>query len=270
VKRFDTRKSSGVLPMLMLSVLTCAATVSAQQSEIRNPHTSPEDVAAGGRLFHSHCAVCHGLDGSGPRGAGADLTKGQFRRGDSDAALRETIRDGIPGTEMPAIFFEGKQLWQIVAYVRTLSSGPGAPSGTGDAGRGKALFSKGGCSQCHKINDTGNRLGPNLSDIGARRSAKYLRTAVLRPNDTVLPQHRILKVVTKRGDQIAGTRLNEDSYSFQIRDGNGRLVSLLKSDVKEYELVKTSSMPAYEERLSAAEVDDLVAYLSTLRRGAPR
>ena len=270
MKRFDTRKSSGVLPMLMLSVLTCAATVSAQQSEISNPHTSPEDVAAGGRLFHAHCAVCHGLDGSGPRGAGADLTKGQFRRGDSDAALRETIRDGIPGTEMPAIFFEGKQLWQIVAYVRTLSSGPGAPSGSGDAGRGQALYARGACSQCHKINDDGARMGPNLSDIGARRSAKYLRTAVLRPNDTVLPQHRILKVVTKRGDQIAGTRLNEDSYSFQIRDGNGRLVSLLKSDVKEYELVKTSSMPAYEERLSAAEVDDLVAYLSTLRRGAPR
>ena len=249
----------------------CAATLSAQDSEVRNPHTSPADVAAGQRLFHSHCAVCHGLDGSGPRGPGADLTRSQLRHGKNDAELRETIREGIPGTDMPATFFDGKQLWQIVAYVRTLSAAPDSAADAGDARRGQDLFdNKGGCGQCHKVNRIGGRLAPNLSDIGARRSAKYLRAAVLRPHDTVLPQYWTLQAVTKQGEKVSGTRLNEDSYSFQVLDASGRLVSLLKSELKEYELVKTTSMPAYEGRLSAAEVTDLVAYLSTLRRGAPQ
>ena len=163
---------------LLLLVLACAVTPPGQQSEIRNPHTRLEDLAAGRNLFHAHCAVCHGLDGSGPRGAGADLTKKQFRHGSSDAELRDTIREGIPGTEMPATFFQGKQLWQIVAHVRSLSTGPARSNHAADAARGKTLYSEGGCSQCHKINDDGGRVGPNLSDIGGRRSAEYLRTAV--------------------------------------------------------------------------------------------
>ena len=256
---------------LALWLIGFAATLAAQDSEVRNPYTGPEDIAAGQRLFKAHCAVCHGLDGSGPRGAGADLTKGQLRHGETDAELKETISEGIPGTDMPATFFDGKQLWQIVAYVGTLSAQPDAAASAGDARRGKDLFdNKGGCSQCHKVDRIGGRLAPNLSDIGARRSARYLRLAVLRPHDTVLPQYWTLQAVTKQGEKVSGTRLNEDSYSFQVLDGSGRLVSLFKSELKEYELVKTTSMPAYEGRLSAAEVTDLVAYLSTLRRGAPQ
>ena len=152
MKRLHTRMRSAVPTRLALLVLACAASLPAQQSEISNPYTSPEDVAAGQRLFHSHCAVCHGLDGSGPRGSGADLTKRQFRHGNSDAELRDTIGEGIPGTEMPAAFFQAKQLWQIVAYVRTLSLRQDSPGGMGDAGRGKELYAKGACSQCHKIN----------------------------------------------------------------------------------------------------------------------
>lgn len=249
----------------------CTLILGAQEAEVRNPYTSPADVASGEKLFRAHCAVCHGLDGSGPRGAGSDLTKGEFRHGGSDAKLRETISEGIDGTDMTGIFFDGRQLWQIVAYVRTLSQSPKSSASGGDPVRGKDLFhNKGGCGQCHKVGDTGGRLAPNLSDIGARRSAEFLRTSLLRPNATVLPRHWTLRVVTKKGEQVSGTRLNEDSYSLQIRDSGGRLVTLLKSELREYELIKTSSMPSYEDRLSAGEIGDLVAYLSTLRRGAPQ
>ena len=144
---------------LALWLIGFAATLAAQDSEVRNPYTGPEDIAAGQRLFKAHCAVCHGLDGSGPRGAGADLTKGQLRHGETDAELKETISEGIPGTDMPATFFDGKQLWQIVAYVGTLSAQPDAAASAGDARRGKDLFdNKGGCSQCHKVDRIGGRL----------------------------------------------------------------------------------------------------------------
>ena len=255
----------------LVCFLGCVVTICAQEGDIRNPYTSPEDVVSGEKLFRAHCAVCHGLDGSGATEAGADLTKGEFRHGNSDAGLRETIFEGIPGTDMTGTFFEGRQLWQIVAYVRTLSQGPKSSTPSGDPARGKHLFhNKGGCSQCHKVGGTGGRLAPNLSDVGARRSSQYLRTSLLQPSDRILPQHWTLRAVTKQGQQISGVRLNEDSHSLQIRDGGDRLVTLLKSEIREYHMVKTSSMPSYAGRLSTEEIGDLVAYLSTLRRGSPK
>ena len=142
----------------------------AQQSDIKNPYTSPEDVAAGGRIFRSHCAACHGSEGVGGRGSA--LTSGEFHHGGSDAAIFKNISEGIAGTEMPSAFFEGRQLWQLVAYVRSLSERPSNPSHRGDAARGRSLFDgKGGCRNCHQVNGNGGRGGPDLTSIGASRSA---------------------------------------------------------------------------------------------------
>src|SRR5437899_331724 len=66
-----------------------------------NPFDTPEGVAQGGALFQTHCSYCHGARGEG--GRGVDLTSGQYRRGGSDANLFSTVRNGIPGTEMPAV-----------------------------------------------------------------------------------------------------------------------------------------------------------------------
>ena len=81
-------------------------------AQVRNPYTSREDVAAGARSYRSHCAECHGLKGEG--GRGPDLTRGEYRHGSSDAGLFKTIDDGIPGTQMPGIYYEDVQLWQLV------------------------------------------------------------------------------------------------------------------------------------------------------------
>ena len=64
---------------------------------------------------------------------------------------------------------------------------------------------------------------------------------------------------------ISGRRLNEDTYSVQLIDNQEHLLSLLKSDVREYTILKTSTMPSYKDRLTAQELADLVAYLVTLK-----
>ena len=249
------------------TLLACGFTVllGAQDGDATNPFTSAEDVAAGGRLFRSHCAVCHGETGSGDRGT--DLTSGEFRHGGTDAAIRETIADGIRGTEMPGIFFEGKQLWRIVAYVRSLGASPNAPSCGGDALQGQALFEgKGGCPQCHQVNGTGGRSGPDLTDVGGRRSEKYLRASLLRPGDRVLPQDYRVTAQTKSGQTISGRRLNEDTFSIQLIDDSANLVSLAKADLTEFALDKKSAMPPYGGVLNESEITDVLAYLATLRR----
>ena len=255
----------------LTAVLTCgfALLLPAQQGDIENPYTSPEDVAAGGRIFRSHCAACHGSNGTG--GRGSDLTTGEFHHGGSTADIVGNIAKGIPGTEMPSAFFEGKQLWQLVAYVGSLSEHPRSTAQRGDAARGESLFDgKGGCRNCHQVNGDGGRGGPDLSSIGASRSSSDLRESLLAPGERVLPKHYRVWAVTKSGQRISGKRLNEDSFSVQLLDGDGNLVSLSKADLSTYSIDKSSSMPSFAGALNDGEVADVIAYLSTLRRGGRR
>ena len=234
----------------------------AQGREDTNPHTTPEDVAAGGRIYRSHCIECHGRDGTG--GRGPDITRGDLRYGNSDAALADTISTGIPGTSMPLFFFNGKQLWQIVAFVQSLQREEPRPPG--DPAAGAVLFrGKGGCITCHMVDGQGGRQGPDLTTVGARRSLHHLRTAILDPDQWVSPQDWKIEAKTKGGVKVEGIRLNEDTHSLQLLDSNDTLVSVVKSDLEDFRIIKVSSMPPYAGQLSQSEVDDLVAYLYTLR-----
>ena len=243
-------------------LLTWVALGGAQGREDTNPHTTPEDVAAGGRIYRSHCIECHGRDGTG--GRGPDITRGDLRYGNSDAALADTISTGIPGTSMPLFFFNGKQLWQIVAFVQSLQREEPRPPG--DPAAGAVLFrGKGGCITCHMVDGQGGRQGPDLTTVGARRSLHHLRTAILDPDQWVSPQDWKIEAKTKGGVKVEGIRLNEDTHSLQLLDSNDTLVSVVKSDLEDFRIIKVSSMPPYAGQLSQSEVDDLVAYLYTLR-----
>lgn len=76
-----------------------------------------------------------------------------------------------------------------------------------------------------------------------------------------------MRVVTHDGRDINGRRLNEDTYSLQIIDEHENLLSLVKAELREYTISKTSPMPAYKERLTENERADVIAYLLTLKGG---
>ena len=68
------------------------------------------------------------------------------------------------------------------------------------------------------------------------------------------------------GELVEGMRVNEDSFTVQLRDIEGTLHSLRKQELKTYrKLFGRTVMPNYAQKLSRAEVDDLVAYLAGLR-----
>jgi cytochrome c oxidase cbb3-type subunit III len=137
----------------------------------------------------------------------------------------------------------------------------------GNLGTGAALFrGKGGCLRCHQVNGEGGRQGPDLSQVAARRSPEHLKTSLLDPNQFVSPLDRRVHVVTLDGQHLSGIRLNEDTYSLQLLDSNENLVSVLKRDLKEYRFDSRSSMPSYKEAFSESELEDLVAYLCSIRR----
>ncbi len=190
----------------------------------KNPLESPGDVAIGREYFLGHCAQCHGPEGEG--GRGVNLTTGQYRHGGSDRQLFMTIRRGVPGSEMYGSRLSQPELWRIVAYVRRLGSAGAQESATGDVQAGKRIYEgKGSCAACHVVTGKGRFVGPDLSEIGLRRSIKFLVASILDPSAYINPEYRSATVITREGKQIKGIVLNEDDYSIQLRDQGEELRS---------------------------------------------
>jgi putative heme-binding domain-containing protein len=230
----------------------------------KNPFDTPQDAETGSRLFQTHCSYCHGSQGEG--GRGPDLTNGQYRHGSADPELFLTIRNGITGTEMPAVRAKDDDIWRLVAFVRKIGSAGLAEKATGSVDAGKRIYEgKGGCVACHSIGDKGGTLGPELTDIGRRRGLRFLQESLVKPELELPPNYRAIEVSTKSGQSYRGIRLNEDDLSVQVRDMSGNLRSILKTNIREIRRDQPSLMPAYGSTLSGKELEDLVAYLSSLR-----
>ncbi|MGQ0733059.1 MAG: c-type cytochrome [Acidobacteriota bacterium] len=242
---------------------------SQQSPATTNPLAADAKAVTQGRnIYRGRCAVCHGIDAKGYRGT--DLTSGDWSHGGTDPQLFRTISEGVTGTEMPANpNMSDEEVWMVIAYLRTLS-GPGLTPDRGDAGRGEQLFwakDKGNCGQCHMVWDRGGRLGPNLSRIGAARSAAALEREIRRPAEVIPVGFETVTVVARDGRKVRGVRKNEDTFSVQLMTGNEEIRSFFKRDVSDViHETEVSLMPAFgPERLPDADLIDIVRYLRTLK-----
>jgi putative heme-binding domain-containing protein len=227
---------------------------------------SAGDIETGARLYAAQCALCHGPNGDLVNGV--DLRRGQFRRAQSDEDLGRVIRTGVPEAGMPAFALGTPEVDGLVAFIR-VGFGLNAAVKVGDAARGQMLFEgKGGCGACHRVNQKGSRAAPDLSDIGVNRSPASLQRSLVDPTSAMMPINRPVRAVTRDGRTIRGRRLNEDTHTVQLIDDQERLVSLTKSELREYEVGTTSPMPSFAKKLTADEIADVVAYLMSLR-GSP-
>jgi cytochrome c oxidase cbb3-type subunit 3 len=233
------------------------------------------DIEAGRQLFNGMCVECHGVNGTGADAP--SLNRARLVHAPTDAALIKILEVGIPNTNMPRIRrFTDTETRQLVAYVRSLGRVAEARV-PGDAKKGGDLYKGLGCAGCHIINGQGGILGPDLSDIGFLRGAAYLKQAVVDPS-AALPkgvmqipargyaEYLPLRIVTKKGDEVRGIRVNEDAFTVQVRDQAGKFYSLRKADIELLEKqMGKSLMPSFASRLKADELTDVVAYLSSLR-----
>jgi putative heme-binding domain-containing protein len=233
-----------------------AARVSAQHAS-----TVDEDGAS---LFASACAECHGDDGN--LIPGMDLGSGQFSRPFTDNELAILIMNGIPNTTMLPSSLDEEQIEEVVLFLRANARPRGeGPRLAGDVVRGKTLFEgKGECTDCHRIDGNGSRVGPDLSRIGRSRSAADLMESLLDPGLEVRPNNRFYRVVTSAGEEVIGRLLNHDTYTVQLLDVDERLRSFDKADLREQGF-EESPMPSYREKLNEQEFADLVSYLASLR-----
>lgn len=131
---------------------------------------------------------------------------------------------------------------------------------------GKAIFDgPGKCLSCHRAGASGSVVGPNLSNIGAQLPADRLRQWVLSPPQKVEPQNLLYEFVTRSGKTVRGRLLNQDPFSLQMLDSHGQLVAISRSQVQQAHFVDPPPMPSYQGKLTDTRIEDLVAYLASLR-----
>jgi putative heme-binding domain-containing protein len=230
----------------------------------KNPLEGDADAIKNGMgNFRSRCADCHGMDARGVRSP--DLTQ-VWASGRTDDGLFRTIRYGVPNTEMAANpRLPDHEIWQLLAYLRTLAAPAPSDPPRGNAENGQRLF-RVHCASCHRVNATGGRLGPDLSRIGVARSRDAVVRRIRGAVEGSRPGYEPVTVTQPNGETIQGVKKNEDLFSVQIMDTRERIQGYEKDKMKEVKDETRSAMPAFgTDRLSESELDDIVSYLQTLR-----
>jgi cytochrome c oxidase cbb3-type subunit III len=251
-----------LIASLVVAMAWCSAHLDAAQDRL----------TLGRTLFLEHCASCHGPDGQGGRGPVLAVRK--LRTAASDEDIAWIVENGSSGSIMQGFALPQDDIKLIVAWVRKLGDTP-STAAPGSVDRGGLLYQgKGGCVRCHALKGFGEAIGPDLTDVGARRTITYLRTSLTDPEADVQQtrtfdtarENFLFVSVEIRGRRIEGVRVNEDAFSILVRDMSGELHSLGKADISS--LTKQwgkSPMPSYRTVLSEQELDDLVAFLASQR-----
>lgn len=232
---------------------------------------TPEDIAMGKLLYAANCASCHGVDATGQ--LGPNLHGVVQRLGEQ--GVFGVIRNGRGGMP-PVSSINDQRVWQVIGYVRTLGEAGPTEAATGDPAKGRAVYDANGCATCHTIGTVGGAVGPQLTAIGRARAPKYLHDFLLDPgknppSDMTLPEraantgYLLVRVVTKDGHEMTGIRVNEDTFTLTLRDVGGHFYTYDKAKLKTIEPEPGKSvMPSYS-KLSATDLENLVAYLWSLK-----
>jgi cytochrome c oxidase cbb3-type subunit 3 len=222
-------------------------------------------AAAGRQLFEQNCAFCHGRDAMGGEG-GPDLTRSRLVRGDRDGEqIGAVVREGRPGTAMPAFNFSPEQIAHLVAFlhaqIQAAAKHPGGRRGvlpadleTGNAAAGKAYFNgAGGCSKCHS--PTGD-----LAGVATRYQGLQLEERMLYPRGA----KRTLTVTLPTGQKLVGPLAYQDEFTVAMVTPEGYRswsTKRLRFTVDSPADAHVAQFPKYTDD----DVHNLMAYLETLK-----
>jgi putative heme-binding domain-containing protein len=253
---------------LILGVIACLGVGTSSRAQ------SAQDDLPDGRgkaEFSRICSQCHSLNVA---------TNRRLTQSGWEAVVNDMVSKGARGTDDEfdrVVNYLGQHFGPNVPIGKQPSRAIAKPDavtktvptqtpvgGGGNTASGKALVESNGCLTCHRINNEGSRMGPDLSTIGSKRSPERLKAAIVAPDEEVLPENRLVEVVLKDGTTVKGRILNHDALSVQLIDSNEQLRSFQTSQMRGYTILTKGVMPSYANKLSDQQVSDIVAYLSSL------
>lgn len=180
-----------------------------------------------------------------------------------EAALKHrdaSIRDLFERFQLPEL--RVKRLGSVVQPETILAL-------SGDATRGKAIFFQETgvtCKNCHRIQQEGREIGPDLTTIGRKLSRVQLLESVLQPSKLIEPKYVTHLIETKDGQTLTGILLEKDEQQVVLKDAQGKVSRISTDLIEQLVAQQQSMMPDLLLRdLTAQQVADLLAYLASLR-----
>lgn len=284
----------GLTKTLAIGFAVCVIVLPAQAQRRAGPSGPPnpfagnsQAIAQGEQVYNQNCTSCHGPNGgAGEIGPEIIHNLSMPLRGElNDNQVLDVIRDGAPGTAMPA--WKGKladdDILKIGAFLRSLRGTAIDNPHSGNVAHGEEIFwGKGQCGSCHMLGGRGGLRGPDLTNIAGERKSNLIIDALTKPNHRVygdggvhlrslppMDTYDAVHVTLNGGRALDGMLLNQDSYSLQVLGDDNQLHLLDRAQVRAL-TVKPALMPTdYDKRLSKEEFDDLMAFLTRQGRKAP-
>lgn len=165
---------------------------------------------------------------------------------DREAKIKE-LTQGIPAAD--------ERMKQLIAKFSASFANADAPLESGTA-----VFKK-SCVACHRINDVGGKVGPQLDGVGNRGLERLLED-VLDPNRNVDAAFRALVVEKKDGLVVTGLKLREEGTTLILGDNMGKEVRINNADIEEQRLSNLSPMPSnFADQLNENELRALMTFL---------
>lgn len=255
----DTKTRAEAIAILVSARLTAAQRIEVAQLA---DHFTPVEVPALMQLFRAlrsgeEAGALAGALVNSPAFASYDMERLEQLFRPFPNAFSDELQ-----AEMQAVRDEASQrAGKIDALIRNLE--------TADAEAGKVVFEsgKGSCLVCHRIEQRGGEVGPNLSTIGRIRSPRDLFESILYPNESIARDFNTYEVKQHGGKPgLIGLIESRTSSTVTLVDAAGQRTRLPESTIESITEIPMSLMPpGLEHALTPKELQDLVAYLLELK-----
>lgn len=139
-----------------------------------------------------------------------------------------------------------------------------------DPARGKEIFFRKdtpGCYNCHKLDERGTAVGPDLSDVALRADAKSILESTFEPSKVIIEGFQPQLVKTTDGKVVSGLVKEDADEILVIYESTGRAVEIRKALIASRKTLNVSFMPDnFNELLKPNEAADLLSYLLTQKK----
>lgn len=139
----------------------------------------------------------------------------------------------------------------------------------GDAARGREIFfgrTSVSCRRCHKINNSGGDVGPDLSKIGGEKKRDYLLESLVLPNKQIAKGFESVTLAMEDGKVYSGIVKADDGKTIKLMQATGELITLNKDAIDDRAKGKSAMPEDLMKHLSKADLRDLVEFLSSLKK----
>ncbi len=138
---------------------------------------------------------------------------------------------------------------------------------SGDFNRGRKIYDRPQllCATCHRIDNIGGLIGPDLSTVGSYMSPNSILESLINPSKDIKQGYETVILNRTNGELVSGTLYRKTDQATLIRMANGEIITIPQEEIQKIDVSPVSLMPAgLTATLHRDELRDLLHYLTNL------